>query len=109
LIWWVCFQSATVNDADLVVGGEELAASAPSLLIVSTVGQYASVGCELIFPSSRWIAPLLTYTIPVPGILLAWDAIFARPPRERDRNYRLEFLVDVTSAMLIALRRELLQ
>ncbi|KAF5309084.1 hypothetical protein D9611_014991, partial [Ephemerocybe angulata] len=53
--------------------------------------------------SYRWLAPLLTYTIPVPGIFLIWDAIFARLPRERDTNYKLDFLVDVTSAMLISL------
>ncbi|KAF5324668.1 hypothetical protein D9611_004590 [Ephemerocybe angulata] len=58
--------------------------------------------------SYRWLAPLLTYTIPVPGIFLIWDAIFARLPRERDTNYKLDFLVDVTSAMLISVRRQLL-
>ncbi|KAJ2931324.1 hypothetical protein H1R20_g5651, partial [Candolleomyces eurysporus] len=58
--------------------------------------------------SYRWLAPLLTYTIPIPAILPILDAIFARLPRERDDNYKLDFLVDVTSAMLIALRKQLL-
>lgn len=58
--------------------------------------------------SYRWLAPLLTYTIPVPSIFLIWDAIFARLPRAREDNFKLSFLVDIASGMLIALRKPLL-
>ncbi|KAF5337695.1 hypothetical protein D9611_015015 [Ephemerocybe angulata] len=42
------------------------------------------------------------------GYLLDLGRHFARLPRERDTNYKLDFLVDVTSAMLISVRRQLL-
>lgn len=58
---------------------------------------------------SRWLAPLLTYTLPIPAIFIVWDAIFSRRPRDKDANFKLDFLVDVTSAMLIALRKQLLR
>ncbi|KAG2020358.1 hypothetical protein CC2G_005712 [Coprinopsis cinerea AmutBmut pab1-1] len=58
--------------------------------------------------SYRWLAPVLTYTIPVPAIFVFWDALFARLPRERDTAPRLDFLIDLACSMLLAVRRELL-
>lgn len=53
---------------------------------------------------SRWLAPLLAQTFPLPGVLVAWDAIFTREARQRDSSPRLEFLVDICAAMLLRLR-----
>ncbi|TFK29830.1 hypothetical protein FA15DRAFT_751981 [Coprinopsis marcescibilis] len=59
--------------------------------------------------SYRWLAPVLTYTIPIPPIFLIWDALFARLPRERDFNPKLDFMVYITSSMLTAVKKELLR
>ncbi|KAJ7632505.1 regulator of Vps4 activity in the MVB pathway-domain-containing protein [Roridomyces roridus] len=54
--------------------------------------------------SYRWLAPLLTQTLPLPSVLVIWDALFACPMRERDSSPKLEFLLDVCTAMLIRAR-----
>ncbi|KIY68595.1 hypothetical protein CYLTODRAFT_374069 [Cylindrobasidium torrendii FP15055 ss-10] len=59
--------------------------------------------------SYRWLAPILTHTFPLLDTLVAWDAIFARAPREKDKSARLEFLLDICTAMLIRARLTLLR
>ncbi|KAF8894569.1 regulator of Vps4 activity in the MVB pathway-domain-containing protein [Infundibulicybe gibba] len=51
--------------------------------------------------SYRWLAPVLSHTLPLPSVFLIWDAIFSRPMRQRDANYKLEYLVDVCTSMLL--------
>ncbi|KAL4253864.1 IST1 family protein [Abortiporus biennis] len=59
--------------------------------------------------SYRWLTPLLTHTLPLPAIFTVWDALFSRPMRERDSNPKLEYLVDVCTAMLLCARGTLVQ
>ncbi|KAJ4495657.1 regulator of Vps4 activity in the MVB pathway-domain-containing protein [Lentinula lateritia] len=58
--------------------------------------------------SYRWLAPLLTQTLPVSSVIIVWDALFACQMRDR-QNYKLEFLVDVCTAMLLRARAALLR
>ncbi|KAF8654068.1 hypothetical protein AX16_003601 [Volvariella volvacea WC 439] len=51
--------------------------------------------------SYRWLAPLLSHTIPLSSAILVWDVLFAQKPRERDQNHKLEYLIDVCTAMLL--------
>ncbi|KAF9532289.1 regulator of Vps4 activity in the MVB pathway-domain-containing protein [Crepidotus variabilis] len=51
--------------------------------------------------SYRWLAPILTHTIPLPALFLIWDALFSRGARERGLNHKLEFLVDIGLSMLL--------
>ncbi|KAF9053204.1 regulator of Vps4 activity in the MVB pathway-domain-containing protein [Panaeolus papilionaceus] len=51
--------------------------------------------------SFRWLMPILTHTLPMRSIFVVWDTLFARPPRTKDQNLKLDFLVDVCAAMLI--------
>ncbi|KAJ7219165.1 regulator of Vps4 activity in the MVB pathway-domain-containing protein [Mycena pura] len=57
--------------------------------------------------SYRWLAPLLTQTLPLPSVLVIWDAIFSCPMRERDKNPKLDYLLDIGTAMLIRSRTAL--
>ncbi|KAK7014965.1 DUF292-domain-containing protein [Favolaschia claudopus] len=57
--------------------------------------------------SYRWLAPLLTQTLPLPSVLVVWDALFSCPMRERDRTPKLEYLLDICTAMLIRARAAL--
>ncbi|KAJ7172601.1 regulator of Vps4 activity in the MVB pathway-domain-containing protein [Mycena filopes] len=57
--------------------------------------------------SYRWLAPLLTQTLPLPCVLVIWDALFSCPMRERDKSPKLEYLLDVCAAMLIRARAAL--
>ncbi|EJF66014.1 hypothetical protein DICSQDRAFT_143372 [Dichomitus squalens LYAD-421 SS1] len=59
--------------------------------------------------SFRWLIPLLTHTLPLPAVLMVWDALFSRPMRQRDENPKLEYLVDVCTSMLVSARGTLLQ
>ncbi|ESK96876.1 duf292 domain-containing protein [Moniliophthora roreri MCA 2997] len=59
--------------------------------------------------SYRWLAPLLTYTLPYPSIIIAWDAIFACQPRQRDSNAKLDLLLDICTSMLIRARVALIR
>lgn len=60
------------------------------------------------FLHSRWLAPLLTQTLPLPSVIVVWDALFACQMRDR-QNLKLEFLVDVCTAMLLRARTALLR
>ncbi|KAF7363337.1 DUF292-domain-containing protein [Mycena sanguinolenta] len=57
--------------------------------------------------SYRWLAPLLTQTLPLSSVLVVWDALFSCPGRERDRTPKLEYLLDICTAMLIRARAAL--
>ncbi|KAJ6547443.1 regulator of Vps4 activity in the MVB pathway-domain-containing protein [Mycena capillaripes] len=57
--------------------------------------------------SYRWLAPLLTQTLPLSSVLVIWDALFSCPMRERDRTPKLEYLLDICTAMLIRARTAL--
>ncbi|KAJ7685069.1 regulator of Vps4 activity in the MVB pathway-domain-containing protein [Mycena polygramma] len=54
--------------------------------------------------SYRWLAPLLTQTLPISSVLVIWDALFSCPMRERDKAPKLEYLLDICTAMLIRAR-----
>ncbi|KAI0062331.1 hypothetical protein BV25DRAFT_672799 [Artomyces pyxidatus] len=54
--------------------------------------------------SYRWLAPLLTHTLPLPSVLSVWDALFARPMTTRDSSPKLDFLLDVCTSMLVRAR-----
>ncbi|KAJ7470653.1 regulator of Vps4 activity in the MVB pathway-domain-containing protein [Mycena latifolia] len=57
--------------------------------------------------SYRWLAPLLTQTLPVSSVLVIWDALFSCSMRERDKTPKLEYLLDICTAMLIRARAAL--
>ncbi|KAF9053556.1 hypothetical protein BDZ89DRAFT_1107262 [Hymenopellis radicata] len=59
--------------------------------------------------SYRWLAPLLAHTFPMSDILVAWDAIFSREARLKNSSPRLEFLVDICTAMLLRARIALMR
>ena len=54
--------------------------------------------------SSQWLAPLLTQTLPLSAVYPVWDALFSRPPRQREQNARLDYLVDICTSMLTRAR-----
>ncbi|KIK59802.1 hypothetical protein GYMLUDRAFT_1003603 [Collybiopsis luxurians FD-317 M1] len=58
--------------------------------------------------SYRWLAPLLTQTIPLASVIVTWDALFACPMRDR-QNFKLDFLVDICTAMIIRAKAALLR
>ncbi|KAL5533129.1 hypothetical protein ACEPAF_4905 [Sanghuangporus sanghuang] len=58
--------------------------------------------------SYRWLAPVLSHTLPLPAVLMAWDAIFAQAEMTRQSNPRLEHLLDICTAMLVRARAQLL-
>ncbi|TFY83395.1 hypothetical protein EWM64_g617 [Hericium alpestre] len=58
--------------------------------------------------SYRWLAPILTHTLPVQAVLMAWDAIFSYPMTTPDSCPKLDHLVDVCTSMLILARRPIL-
>ncbi|KAJ7710027.1 regulator of Vps4 activity in the MVB pathway-domain-containing protein [Mycena rosella] len=57
--------------------------------------------------SYRWLAPLLTQTLPLSSVLVIWDALFSCSMRERDNIPKLEYLLDICTAMLIRARAAL--
>ncbi|KAJ7156093.1 regulator of Vps4 activity in the MVB pathway-domain-containing protein [Mycena crocata] len=57
--------------------------------------------------SYRWLAPLLTQTLPYSSVLVIWDALFSCSMRERDKTPKLEYLLDICTAMLIRARAAL--
>ncbi|GLB35059.1 putative regulator of Vps4 activity in the MVB pathway [Lyophyllum shimeji] len=57
--------------------------------------------------SYRWLAPLLTHTLPLPSVLPVWDALFCCPTRARDVNPKMDRLLDICTAMLIRARAAL--
>ncbi|KAJ3796720.1 regulator of Vps4 activity in the MVB pathway-domain-containing protein [Lentinula aff. detonsa] len=58
--------------------------------------------------SYRWLAPLLTQTLPISAVIVVWDALFACQMRDR-QNSKLEFLVDMCTAMLLRAKVALLK
>ncbi|KAL5529219.1 hypothetical protein ACEPAG_5193 [Sanghuangporus baumii] len=58
--------------------------------------------------SYRWLAPVLSHTLPLSAVLMAWDAIFAQDEMTRQSNPRLEYLFDICTAMLVRARAQLL-
>ncbi|KAF7304810.1 DUF292-domain-containing protein [Mycena kentingensis (nom. inval.)] len=54
--------------------------------------------------SYRWLAPLLTQTLPIASVIVVWDALFSYPMRERDNSPKLDYLVDICTSMLIRAR-----
>ncbi|KAH8833858.1 regulator of Vps4 activity in the MVB pathway-domain-containing protein [Flagelloscypha sp. PMI_526] len=54
--------------------------------------------------SYRWLAPLLTQTLPLPSVLLLWDALFSRERPSKNENPKLDYLVDFCAGMLIRAR-----
>ncbi|OAX43570.1 hypothetical protein K503DRAFT_126164 [Rhizopogon vinicolor AM-OR11-026] len=57
--------------------------------------------------SYRWLAPLLTQTLPMTSVLPVWDVLFSYPMRTRDANPKLDILVDVCTSLLIRARAPL--
>lgn len=56
---------------------------------------------------SRWLAPLLSHTLPFPALFLAWDVLFSRSPREKGSNPKLEYIVDFCASMILQGKRHL--
>lgn len=54
--------------------------------------------------SYRWLAPLLTHTLPLNAVLSVWDALFSRSETTRNASPKLDFLLDVCTAMLLRAR-----
>ncbi|KAI0273569.1 regulator of Vps4 activity in the MVB pathway-domain-containing protein [Gloeopeniophorella convolvens] len=54
--------------------------------------------------SYRWLAPLLTHTLPLSSVLSVWDVLFARPMTTRDVSPKLDALLDTCTSMLIRAR-----
>ncbi|KXN82515.1 TBC1 domain family member 13, partial [Leucoagaricus sp. SymC.cos] len=52
--------------------------------------------------SRRWLSSMLTHTLPLLSIYPAWDVVLSRPSRERGKNPRLDSLIEICSAMVIA-------
>ncbi|KAF9218303.1 hypothetical protein BS17DRAFT_742369, partial [Gyrodon lividus] len=57
--------------------------------------------------SYHWLSPLLAQTLPLSSLFPVWDVIFSRPMRTRDTNPKLEYLVDICTALLIRARTPL--
>ncbi|KAL1687682.1 regulator of Vps4 activity in the MVB pathway-domain-containing protein [Schizophyllum commune] len=57
--------------------------------------------------SYRWLAPLLTQTLPLSSVFLIWDVLFSKPQATRDSSPKLEALIDVCTAMLIRARPQI--
>lgn len=58
---------------------------------------------------SRWLAPLLTQTLPMASVLPIWDVLFSYSMRTRDANPKLDILVDICTSLLIRARAPLLR
>ena len=112
-VWWADSEFYT----DLVSyirppGGRQLTNHEPahngtrskltSLLIVGySLGFREIVGLRY---CSRWLGPLLTHTLPLPCVLMAWDVLLSHPLRERDTNPKLDGLLDICAGMLLKSR-----
>lgn len=57
--------------------------------------------------SYRWLAPLLSQTLPLTSLLPVWDVLFSYPMRTRDENHKLDALVDICTSLLIRARAPL--
>jgi hypothetical protein len=47
---------------------------------------------------------MLTHTLPLSAIYPVWDVVLSRPARERGKHPRLESLIELCTAMLIAVK-----
>ncbi|KAI0341794.1 hypothetical protein BDW22DRAFT_274083 [Trametopsis cervina] len=54
--------------------------------------------------SYRWLTTLLTHALPLPAVLMSWDAIFSRPPLSKGDNPKVDYLLDICSSMLVCAR-----
>lgn len=57
--------------------------------------------------SYRWLAPLLSQTLPLTSLLPVWDVLFSYPMRTRDENHKLDALIDICTSLLIRARAPL--
>ncbi|KAJ8522908.1 hypothetical protein ONZ45_g563 [Pleurotus djamor] len=57
--------------------------------------------------SYRWLAPLLTHTLPFSECILVWDALFTCLMRDKQGTPKIEFLLDICVSMLIRIRDSL--
>ncbi|KAG0705900.1 regulator of Vps4 activity in the MVB pathway-domain-containing protein [Suillus ampliporus] len=66
-------------------------------------------GLDPVLPhySYRWLAPLLSQTLPLTSVLPIWDVLFSYPMRTRDENHKLDVLVDICTSLLIRARAPL--
>lgn len=74
-----------------------------TLFIVSIASSWTNTPSNG-FTCSRWLTTLLTHTLPLPAVLMIWDAVFSRPSRQKGSNPKLEYLVDICTSMLICAR-----
>ncbi|TFK54967.1 hypothetical protein OE88DRAFT_1653553 [Heliocybe sulcata] len=51
--------------------------------------------------SYRWLAPILTHTLPLTDVFAVWDALFSRPSPTKSSNPKLDYLLDICTGMLI--------
>ncbi|KAL1745655.1 regulator of Vps4 activity in the MVB pathway-domain-containing protein [Schizophyllum fasciatum] len=59
--------------------------------------------------SYRWLAPLLTQTLPLSSVFLIWDVLFSKAQATRDGSPKLDALIDICTAMLIRARPQILR
>lgn len=59
--------------------------------------------------SYRWLAPLLTHTLPLTSVVVIWDVLFSCEMRRRGSNPKIDHLLDICTAMLIHARFVLLR
>ncbi|PFH50682.1 hypothetical protein AMATHDRAFT_3758 [Amanita thiersii Skay4041] len=59
--------------------------------------------------SYRWLATVLTHTLPLSSVIPVWDALFSYSMRSRDRNHKMEYLIDICTSMLMCARSKLLR
>ncbi|KIJ34698.1 hypothetical protein M422DRAFT_35025 [Sphaerobolus stellatus SS14] len=57
--------------------------------------------------SYRWLASLLSRTLPLSAVLVIWDGVFCQEARKKDDNPKLDFFLDVCTAMLVNARARL--
>lgn len=76
--------------------------SASALLIVSVFFKRLTNDTDSI--DSRWLAPLLTQTLPLACVFPIWDALFSRPDLTRDSNPKIEHLLNICTSMLLRAR-----
>jgi len=50
----------------------------------------------------RWLSSILTHTLPLSAVYPVWDIILSCPGRERGKHPRLDSLVEICTAMVIA-------
>lgn len=81
---------------------KRIGSCSPTLFAVRLQLSSSRCRCHIFF--SRWLAPLLTQTLPLSSVILVWDALFSRPKGDRETNPKLDFLLDICTSMLIRAR-----